>query len=782
MKNIIFLSCLLLFVACNVTQETMTAPTESIKQIVTSKQTTVSTNQELTDAIEAAEPGEEIVLSNGVWKDVAIIFTANGTEEKPIILRAETAGKVSLEGQSYVKFGGAYLTISGLHFKNGYSPERAIINFRLNRDTVAHHCRVTNCVIENFNQPHRDKVDLWIYFSGRHNQLDHCYIAGKTNKGPTVRVDIKGNESINNYHQIVNNHFGPRPRKGGPSAETIQIGDSGTSMSPSYTNVSNNLFEKCNGEVEVISSKTNFNVFRNNVFYKSEGSLVTRHGNYCLIDGNYFIGDENSNIGGIRLINTGHWVTNNYFYNLKGESFRSPLAVMNGIPKSPLNRYNQVTDVVVAYNTWVNCKSPLQFGVGTNISQKEVLPKSEIRSAVPIRTTVANNLIYNEVGDKQPIVAHDKIDKIKFKNNIVVNQGVSFDSQEGMETATMNMEELSEYLFAPSMKTTDETIYQGFDFEKIDKDIFGNSRANNNAVGAIVKSTGAPSNILDKKQYGATWYSNEAAEVVPETHLVTAQQGDLASKIEIAKPGDIIELSAGNYSLNNSLVINKAITILSKGENAIIKYNGGDTTPVFVMQPNGKLILKNLTLEGGSKQYAFATLKENMSNHYNLTVENVLISNFDYVLKTYKESFADVIVFKNTIIRNCQNGIELSAETNDKGDYNAEFLTIDNCEFDNVKNNVIDYYRGGYDESTIGGNLSIVYSNFINSGSEEESNILLNTRGIINVDISNNTFKNNKVKLIALLWGAKNNTHSDNKITNSGKIRVEENLKLKLMY
>jgi len=73
----------------------------------------------------------------------------------------------------------------------------------------------------------------------------------------------------------VNNHFGPRPVKGGPSGETIQLGDSYTSMSPSHTMVANNLFEECNGEVEVISSKTNFNVFKNNVFYKSEGSLVT---------------------------------------------------------------------------------------------------------------------------------------------------------------------------------------------------------------------------------------------------------------------------------------------------------------------------------------------------------------------------------------------------------------------------------------------------------------------------------------------------------------------------
>ena len=778
MRNFIFLCLLLLSVACNVPQKTVVEPTNrtvgtSTNQVaVAAKRTVVKTNTELYDAIKAAEPGEKIVLTNGVWKDVEINFTAKGTAESPIILQAETAGKVSIEGQSYVKFGGEYLTISGLHFKNGYTPEDAIINFRLDKETVANNCRVTNCVIENFNQLRRDRKDHWVEFWGRHNELSNCYLAGKSNEGPTVRVDIKGNQNINNYHQIINNHFGPRPRKGGPKAETLQLGDSFTSMSPSYTLVANNLFEKCNGEVEVISSKTNFNEFRNNVFYQSEGSLVTRHGNYCTIDGNYFIGDENTNVGGIRLINTGHWVTNNYFYNLKGESFRSPLAVMNGIPKSPLNRYNQVTDVVVAHNTWVNCKSPWQFGVGTNISQAEVLPLSEIRSAIPIRTTVANNLIYNDNGDKTPIVAHDKISGIKFKNNLINNQNVSFDKVEGLTPSTIKVDKVAEHIFIPPANTASTELYEGFGFEKI----------KSKTVGATIQAAASNLNILDKQKYGADWFSNEQPEVVPQTHSATTTTGDLAAKIKAAKSGDIIELTAGNYTIKNSLVLNKKLTIQSKGEKVTINYTGAAKTPLFEMHPNGNLNLKNVILKGGNTQYAFASLKKNMSSLYNLTVENSDISNFNYVLKAYKESFADAITFRNSMLKDGQNGIELSEETNDKGDYNTEFLTIDNCQFENIKSNVIDYYRGGYDESTIGGNLSVTNSSFTNCGGEEENGILLNTRGIINVDISKNTFTNNPVKLVALLWGAKNNTHGENKINDSGTIRVEENLKLKLVY
>jgi poly(beta-D-mannuronate) lyase len=194
------------------------------------------------------------------------------------------------------------------------------------------------------------------------------------------------------------------------------------------------------------------------------------------------------------------------------------------------------------------------------------------------------------------------------------------------------------------------------------------------------------------------------------------------------------------------------------------------------------LAIENVVLTGTNTQYAFSNLKENMSSLYNLTVTDCEISNFDFVLKAYKETFADAITFTGTSLKNCANGIELAAEINDKGDYNTEFLTVDNCQFDNIPNNVIDYYRGGYDESTIGGNLILTNSTFTNCGAKEANGILLNTRGIINVNINNNVFKNNRVKLVALLWGAKNNTHSDNEFVNSSKIIVEENLKLKLVY
>ncbi len=749
------------------------------------EETYVNDIAELNAAINSARPGDEIIMANGNWDDVQIKFVGYGKQGQPITLKAETAGKVIISSQSDLKLGGEYLVVSGLYFTNGASPSDAVIDFAINKDTVANHSRVTNTVILDFNKVQRNQTDLWVLFNGRYNELDHCYIAGKSNRGPTVRIDLAGNKSIKNYHKIHDNYFGPRPPKGGPSAETIQLGNSYTSMAPSYTMVSNNFFDRCNGEVEIISSKSNFNEFRNNVFYKSEGSLVTRHGNYCIVDGNYFIGDTSSEqIGGIRLIGTGHWVTNNYFYNLKGKTFRSPLAVMNGIPKSPLNRYLQVTDVVVANNSWINCDSPWQFGVGANVDQKDILPLSEIRSARPIRTTVANNLIYNDKGDEQPIIAHDSIDGIDFESNIINNQGVSFKEVPGLERKDFTVSELEKNVFIPTNDISGTELYNGFEFEQIKTDIFGNSRADSNSVGAIVKAPAEKLNIMDRSQYGPDWYSSGMAKNEVHRNHSVGSVSQLTKAIKNAKSGDTIVLTSSRYKLKTSLKIDKNLTIRSvdKTKKASIQYYGPAKSPAFEMNPKGELTLKSVVLKGTDEQYAFASLKNNMSSLYNLTVVDSEISNFDYVLKAYKYSFSEYIKFKSTAIVNCANGLELSEETDDRGEYNAENIFIDDCQFTEVGKNVIDYYRGGYDESTVGGNLIVTNSVFTKCGEHEEDGILINTYGIINVELSGNTFQDNAVKFVARLWGAKNNTHSNNQIQNSGELIVEENLPLKLMY
>lgn len=752
----------------------------SYQQKLISQTIKVSNSTELQEAIAKAEAGDEIIMKNGVWKDIQIKFYGEGTEKSPITLRAETPGKVTIEGVSNLRLGGKYLVVKDLHFVNGYTPSNSVIQFKIDNDTIANHSRITNCVIDEFTQPNREDSDHWVEFWGRNNQLDHCNIVGKSNFGPTVRVFLRGNEHVNNYHQIINNHFGPRPRKGGPHGETLQIGSSYTSMTPSHTNVSNNFFDRCNGEVEIISNKSNFNEYRNNIFFESEGSLVLRHGNYCTIDGNIFIGSDDSEfIGGIRVINTGHWITNNYFYKIKGNEFRSALAVMNGIPKSPLNRYNQVTDVVVAYNTYIDCVSPFQFGVGTNIDKKDVLPASEIRSARPERMIVANNLVYNHEEDNYPIVNYDDVKGVSFENNLFNSENKGDVSGEGIITRSFEVKKLSENLYVPTKNQED--VYQGFDFENIKNDFFGADRKNQNSVGAITLPVKGNPLLIEKELYGAKWFSTEKSDDKSRTIEVTSAK-TLVAKLKSAKSGDILSLKSGVYKLSETLIIDKNITITSKGKSKKAELRFATGKSGFEMQPKGILNLDNVILKGDKTQDAIATLDKNMSKGYNLFIKNTEISNFKSVINAYKASFADTISIDNTIIKDCLTGILLNTEIDAKGDYNAEFVFITNSKFDNVKASVLNYYRGGYDESTIGGSLVLKNNTFTNSGEDDESGILIQNHGIVNVDFSDNTFTDNAVKEIAVLWGEKGQKPVNNTITNSGEIRIEQNLKQKLMY
>ena len=63
-----------------------------------------------------------------------------------------------------------------------------------------------------------------------------------------------------------------------------------------------------------------------------------------------------------------------------------------------------------------------------------------------------------------------------------------------------------------------------------------------------------------------------------------------------------------------------------------------------------------------------------------------------------------------------------------------------------------------------------------------QNEIICLTYILLHTLITKNTFNNNPVEFVSILWGAKNNVESENELTNSGQIKTEQNLKLKLMY
>src|SRR5687767_15758038 len=129
----------------------------------------VRNQAEYSQAVERIVAGDVIILAKGEWRDFELVVTGNGTEAKPIAVRAEEPGKVLLTGQSSLRISGEHIHVSGLVFKDGYSPRGEVIAFRRTKDDRASNSRVSEVVIDHFNKPARSEDDYWVAMDGWNN-------------------------------------------------------------------------------------------------------------------------------------------------------------------------------------------------------------------------------------------------------------------------------------------------------------------------------------------------------------------------------------------------------------------------------------------------------------------------------------------------------------------------------------------------------------------------------------------------------------------------------------
>lgn len=328
-----------------------------------------------------AAPGDTLVVKDGTYSDVILKWEGRASAENPVVVKPQTPGGVVVTGASALKIYGEGLTVEGFHFDKCTASRGTIIEFR-NGDRLARGCRLTGTVVSDCNPARRDISYSYVHLYGRNNRVDHCSFTGKKNLGVTLIVMLSHPECDENYHQIDHNWFGPRPVYGSNGAETIRIGTSQQCLQNSRTQLHDNLFEKCNGEVEVVSIKSSENHIFANAFYECEGVLALRHGDRNVAENNLFIGHGKRNTGGIRIVGEDQVVRSNTFLSLAGERFFSALALMYGVPNSLPNRYMQVQRTVVEGNVFEACKA-IETDTGKDFE----------RTLPPIDTRWENNAV-----------------------------------------------------------------------------------------------------------------------------------------------------------------------------------------------------------------------------------------------------------------------------------------------------------------------------------------------------------------------------------------------------
>lgn len=676
---------------------------------------TVKDAEGLAAAIQAAEPGDVIKLANGTYTNLEISFTGQGTADAPITLMAEEKGKVFLEGQSFLQLSGEHLLVEGLVFRNGYTPVREVISFRTSKEELCNNCRVTECVIDNYNPAERFDSDLWVALYGKHNRFDHNMLTGKRNQGVTLAVRLDSEASRENFHQIDHNYFGHRAVLGSNGGESLRIGTSHYCESNSNTLVESNYFFRCDGEVEVISNKSGQNVFRGNTFFESKGTLTIRHGNEVTIDNNYFFGNGVANTGGIRIINAKQTVVNNYSEGLTGYRFRSALTVMNGVPNSPLNRYVQVTDSEASNNVFIDCDN-VQFCVGSD----------EERSAVPENTKVANNVFVHQKPGKI-FSAFDDINGITFSDNLL-SPGVEPLQAEGFTTQEIELEQADNSVEIPLNTAAGDSVRAGI------------------------------STMATLENTGVTWYPRPQEELFfggGQVIEVKAGTNTLTEAVNKAGYGDIIRLTeSGEYLQTRSLDLRHPITVEAAPgltEKPVLLF---EKTTLFNLENGGSLTLRGVKVDGRESNdrplnAVIRTSRYSMIRNYKLFIEDCDFIDLDInhsfnVLRVFKNTMADSIVLRNTSFRNISGSVlALDKETDDIGIYNAESVVVENCLFDDIGQAAIHLHRGGRDESTLGPMVTIDHCTFDEIGTDKKwnkSGVAVRLHGVQVAQIHNSIF------------------------------------------
>lgn len=311
---------------------------------VCSAETAVTSLQELLARINQAAPGETIVVKNGVYTSVsAITIRRGGTSEKPLTIAAESVGGVEINGTHgfNVVPPAAHVVIRG--FKFTHAAGRASIA------AGARHVRFTRNTFECTGE------GPYLAVAGDDAEVDYNEFRNKKTVGNMVSVTGTGRQVARRVW-IHHNYFHSFSNAWNNGAETIRLGLSSLSMSTGAAIVEYNLFVRCLGENELISNKSSGNTYRYNTILDSPGTQLTlRHGNDCLVYGNYFRNTE-----GLRIFGDRHLVFSNYFEgNYIGINLGNGGAeVADG---APLTSHDRPDNCVIIFNTLVNNRTHYQM-------------------------------------------------------------------------------------------------------------------------------------------------------------------------------------------------------------------------------------------------------------------------------------------------------------------------------------------------------------------------------------------------------------------------------------
>jgi hypothetical protein len=329
----------------------------------------------MSDLLRDLQPGQTVVVPDGVYttKGCRTLQGLRGTEEKPIVIRAEHRGRVVIVGEAgFILRDCEHTVLEGFVFENDADQQSVQLD-------DSRYVRVTRNTFRPKERAKPRHWEHWVTVDGArsgNNRIDHNRFERKVNRGSPLF--IRGDDAAlvcSQHDRIDHNHFRDvvyANRENG--RETIRTGgnDLGASGRSSFTLIEDNLLERCSGEDECVSIKSSDNIIRNNTLINCRGAICMRLGNRSVVSGNVIIATEDGpGYGGIKLFGFNHRVEDNYFSGLTGTKHEAPFSLIPGMYDTPETdkigaKYDDMTAAAptrchIAGNTWMDC-APLQFG------------------------------------------------------------------------------------------------------------------------------------------------------------------------------------------------------------------------------------------------------------------------------------------------------------------------------------------------------------------------------------------------------------------------------------
>ncbi|MBM4080063.1 MAG: hypothetical protein FJ278_10220, partial [Planctomycetes bacterium] len=299
------------------------------------------------------QPGDELVLRNGVYSDWRLEIPCRGADSKPVVIRPQTPGGVLFRRATAIRITGDHVEVRGFHFEHCGG---MVVNVLGQRN------RLTECRFLWCGNPRSTFTHIVEIGGAAHdNRVDHCHFEGS--KSMSVGLRINGPDKTGRRNRIDHNVFRDILPLSSNGQEAVQLGQGGQGKGgESHTLVEFNTFDNASGDPEFISNKSSRNVIRYNVAVNCNAALVLRGGDHCLVEGNVILLGGR---GGIRIHGSDHLVIN----NLIADASQPGILMPAGGPG-----YETVERCLVAHNTVVNCKhGALAF---SKTPECNLLPKS----------------------------------------------------------------------------------------------------------------------------------------------------------------------------------------------------------------------------------------------------------------------------------------------------------------------------------------------------------------------------------------------------------------------